>query len=176
MKSSMEVLIIRQKNTAGFLIEKEDKMVRTAKENDLNAILELYLDLHESTVPEDSEKRRNTWAKILKDENYNLIVNEIDGVIVSSCTCIIVPNLTRNLSSYALVENVVTKKGYEGNGYARACLDFARQIAMDNDCYKMMLMTGSHKERTHSFYKSCGYSSENKTAYVNTLREVNFKY
>lgn len=42
--------------------------------------------------------------------------------------CIIVPNLTRNLSSYALIENVVTKMEYEGKGYARACLEYAKQV------------------------------------------------
>ena len=151
-------------------------MIRTANENDLENILNLYLDLHEITVPEDSEKRRSVWADILSDPKYHLIVNEVDGVIVSSCTCIIVPNLTRNLSPYALVENVVTKKEHEGKGYARACLAFAKQIAEELGCYKIMLMTGSHKERTHEFYKSCGYSADGKTAYVCKLREVDFKY
>lgn len=151
-------------------------MVRVANENDLENILELYLDLHEDTVPEDSEKRRNVWSKIISDENYNLIVNEVDGVIVSTCTCIIIPNLTRNITPYALVENVVTKKSFEGHGYARACLEYAEKIAKDNGCYKMMLTTGSPDERTHEFYKSCGYKAEGKTAYVNMLADVKFKY
>ncbi len=151
-------------------------MVRVAEEKDLTDLLELYLDLHEDSVPEDSEKRRNVWSKILNDENYYIIVNEIEGIIVSSCTCLIIPNLTRNLSPYAIIENVVTKKGYEHNGYARECLGFAKKIATDNDCYVIKLITGSHEERTHKFYKSCGYTAEGKTAYVNKLREVNFKY
>lgn len=151
-------------------------MVRLAEEKDLEEILRLYLDLHEDTVPEDSEKRRKVWSQILEDPRYNLIVNEVEGAIVSSCTCLIVPNLTRNLSSYALVENVVTKKEWEGNGYARACLAYAKEIAEKNDCYKIMLTTGSQEERTHAFYRSCGYTSEGKTAYVNKLRDVKFKY
>ncbi len=153
-----------------------ESMVREAKEKDLEAILKLYLDLHEDFVPEDSEKRRNIWAQILEDRNYHLIVNEVEECIVSSCTCIIVPNLTRNLSPYALVENVVTKKEHEGKGYARECLFYAERIAKEHDCYKIMLTTGSKNERTHAIYKSCGYVSEGKTAYVNKLREVSFKY
>jgi len=151
-------------------------MVRLAEEKDLEEILHLYLYLHENTVPEDSEKRRKVWAEILADPKYHLIVNEVEGAIVSSCTCLIVPNLTRNLSSYALVENVVTKKEWEGKGYARECLSYAKQIAEEHDCYKIMLTTGSQEERTHAFYRSCGYTSEGKTAYVNKLREVPFKY
>lgn len=151
-------------------------MVRLAREDELESILELYLDLHENKVPEDSEKRRAVWNKIMQDENYNLIVNEVDGIIVSSCTCIVIPNLTRQITPYAFVENVVTKKEYEGKGYARACLDYAKKIAEENGCYKIMLTTGSPDERTHEFYKSCGYSAEGKTAYVNKLIEVKFKY
>ena len=67
-------------------------MTRLAEDKDLENILELYIDLHEDSVPEDSDKRRNVWANILNDKNYNIIVNEVDGMIVSSCTCIIVPN------------------------------------------------------------------------------------
>lgn len=152
------------------------EVIRLAEEKDLEQILELYIDLHEDFVPEDSERRRKVWQSILTDQKYNLIVNEVDGIIVSSCTCIIVPNLTRNLSSYALVENVATKKEHEGNGYARACLEYAKQIALKNECYKIMLTTGSHDERTHEFYKSCGYTSEGKTAYVNKLIEVKSKH
>lgn len=151
-------------------------MVRLAEDKDLNELLELYIDLHEDSIPEDSDKRRCLWSSILGNENYNIIVNEIDGKIVSSCTCLIIPNLTRNLSPYAIIENVVTKKEYEGNGYARACLEYAKQIAIDRDCYVIKLITGSHEERTHEFYKSCGYTSEGKTAYVNKLREVKVKH
>ena len=151
-------------------------MVRLAREDELESILELYLDLHEDTIPEDSEKRRAVWNKIMHDDNYNLIVNEVDGIIVSSCTCIVIPNLTRQITPYAFVENVVTKKEYEGKGYARACLEYAKQIAIDSGCYVIKLITGSHEERTHEFYKSCGYTSEGKTAYVNKLREVKVKH
>ena len=33
-------------------------------------------------------------------------------------------------------------------GYATACLNHAKQIAEENHCYKMMLLTGSKEEST----------------------------
>ena len=83
-------------------------MVREAKAEDLTEILELYLCLHEETIPEQSEHLANTWKQILEDGNHHLIVNEVDGRIASSCVCVIIPNLTRNVRPYAFVENVVT--------------------------------------------------------------------
>lgn len=71
-------------------------MVREAEENELNELLELYLFLHENALPEMTEHLRNTWNTIMRDENHHIIVKEIDGKIVSSCVCVIIPNLTRN--------------------------------------------------------------------------------
>ena len=114
-------------------------MIREVKYDDLEGLLELCLHLHDKSVPAHDEVLTSTWKKILSDENYHLIVCEEDGRIVSSCTCLIVPNLTRTVRPYALVENVVTHPDYRKNGYAGQCLSYARKIADQNNCYKIML-------------------------------------
>lgn len=141
-------------------------MIREANKNDLKEILQLYLFLHETSIPEESEQLWKTWDYIMNDENHHLIICEVDGKIVSSCVCVIIPNLTRNVRSYAFVENVVTHKDYRKKGYATACLDHARQIAKESNCYKMMLLTGSKKESTLNLYRNAGYNSSDKTAFV----------
>lgn len=141
-------------------------MIREASQNDLKDILQLYLFLHEESVPEDSEQLRKTWDNIMNDENHHLIVCEVDGYIVASCVCVIIPNLTRNVRPYALVENVVTHGDYRKKGYATACLNYAKQIAQENNCYKMMLLTGSKQESTLEFYRKAGYNSSDKTAFI----------
>lgn len=144
-------------------------MVREAYEQDLQDILHLYLHLHEDHIPEDSERLRMTWSQILHDSNHHLIVNEIEGKIVSSCVCVIIPNLTRNVRPYALIENVVTHADYRGRGYATECLNHARELAKAAGCYKMMLLTGSKQAATHRFYESAGYKSGDKTAFIQWL-------
>ena len=144
-------------------------MVREAEQSDLDAILELYLFLHEECIPEKDIHLRDTWMKIIQDPNHYLIVNEVDGRIVSSCVCVIIPNLTRNVRPYAFIENVVTHENYRGKGYAGECLEFARQIAEKENCYKMMLLTGSKKPETFRFYEKAGYNSSDKTAFIQWL-------
>lgn len=141
-------------------------MVREIYEKELNDLLELYLHLHETSVPEMSEHLRNTWETIIQDKNHHIIVNVIDDKIVSSCVCVVIPNLTRNVRSYAFIENVVTHEEYRGKGYATQCLDYAREIAEKENCYKMMLLTGSKKESTIKFYERAGYNSSDKTAFI----------
>ena len=144
-------------------------MVREIKESELDELLELYMELHETSVPKMSEELKNTWSTIINDENHHIIVNEIDGKIVSSCVCVIIPNLTRNIRPYAFIENVVTHEKYRGKGYATMCLDYAKGIAEKTKCYKMMLLTGSKEEKTLRFYESAGYNSSDKTAFIQWL-------
>ena len=144
-------------------------MVREAVKEDLYELLNLYLFLHEKDIPENSSRMENTWNTIIADENHHIIVNEINGKILSSCVCVIIPNLTRDVRPYAFIENVVTNEEYRGKGYATECLDYAKEIAIKNNCYKMMLLTGTKKESTLNFYKNAGYNSEDKTAFIQWL-------
>ena len=144
-------------------------MVREAEQSDLDAILELYLFLHEESIPEKDEHLRDTWMKIIRDPDHHLLVNEVDGMIVSSCVCVIIPNLTRNVRPYAFIENVVTHKDYRGRGYAGECLEYAGEIAKKENCYKMMLLTGSKKPETLRFYEKAGYNNSDKTAFIQWL-------
>ena len=144
-------------------------MVREINANELTELLELYLHLHEDSVPEVTEHLKITWQTIIQDDNHHIIVNEIDGRIVSSCVCVIIPNLTRNVRSYAFVENVVTHTDYRGRGYATDCLNYAKEIAKKMNCYKMMLLTSSKKETTYKFYCNAGYNSTDKTAFIQWL-------
>ena len=141
-------------------------MVREAEKQDLDELLKLYLFLHEDSIPELNVRLEKTWDQIIEDPDHHLIVNEIDGRIVSSCVCVIIPNLTRNCRPYAFVENVVTHADFRGKGYAGECLDYAKQIAEKENCYKMMLLTGSKKPETLHFYEKAGYNSSDKTAFI----------
>lgn len=141
-------------------------MVREIKFDELNSLLELYLYLHENSIPKETEHLKETWNDIMNDSNHHIIVNEIDGKVVSSCVCVIIPNLTRGVRPYAFVENVVTHLDYRGKGYAADCLQYAKDIAEKNNCYKMMLLTGSKKESTLKFYENAGYNSSDKTAFI----------
>ena len=144
-------------------------MLREAVKEDLYELLNLYLFLHEKNIPKNSDYLENTCTRIIEDTNHHIIVNEINGKIVSSCVCVIIPNLTRNIRPYALIENVVTNDEYRGKGYATECLNYAKKIAIKNNCYKMMLLTGTKNENTVAFYKSAGYNSDDKIAFIQWL-------
>ena len=144
-------------------------MIREACKDDLKEILSLYLYLHETDIPEETKHLKSTWDQIINDANHHLIVCEMDGRIVASCVCVIIPNLTRNVRPYAFIENVVTHGDYRGKGLATLCLNYAKEIAKANNCYKMMLLTGSKEAKTLDFYRNAGYNSSDKTAFIQWL-------
>jgi len=141
-------------------------MVREITERDYDGLMTLYMQLHDNPMPEKAEDVMALWKRILNDKDHHIIVAEKDGKIISSCVCVIIPNLTHNQQPYAFVENVVTDKEYRQQGLATACLDYAREIAVKENCYKLMLLTGSKQESTLNFYRNAGYNSEDKTAFI----------
>ena len=143
--------------------------VREIQANELDALLELYLHLHETEIPENTEYLESTWQTITEDRNHHIFVAEENGKLVSSCVCVIIPNLTRGVRPYALVENVVTHKDYRNRGYATAVLQKAKQTAEKSNCYKMMLLTGAKDTETLRFYKRVGYNSGDKIAFIQWL-------
>lgn len=144
-------------------------MIREITPSDLDGLLKLYTQLHENEIPDKTDDVLMLWNRIISNNDHHIIVAEEDGKIVSSCVCVIVPNLTHNQRPYALVENVVTDENYRSRGLATACLNYAKSIAQKENCYKIMLMTGSKKESTLNFYRRAGYNSSDKTAFIQWL-------
>ncbi len=143
--------------------------VREIRADELNALLELYLHLHETEIPENTEYLERTWQTITEDRNHHIFVAEENGQLVSSCVCVVIPNLTREVRPYAFIENVVTHKAYRNRGFATAVLQKAKQTAEDSNCYKMMLLTGAKDAETLRFYQKAGYNCGDKTAFIQWL-------
>ena len=149
-------------------------MVREIRPNDYDGLMKLYTHLHDREPPKAladlDEDGRALWTRILGDRDYHIIVAEEDGMIVSSCTCVVIPNLTRGHRPYAFVENVVTHADYHKRGLASACLARAEQVAREAGCYKMMLMTGAKDAGTLHFYEQAGFDRHEKTAFIMRLK------
>ena len=146
-----------------------DHIIREATMSDFDSILELYTHLHDNPLPEKTVEVMDVWNNIISNDNHHLIVAEIDGIVVSTCVCVITPNLTHNQRPYAFVENVVTHPDYRNRGLATACLDYVKELATEQRCYKLMLLSGSKIDSTIRFYEHAGYNRNDKTAFVQWL-------
>jgi len=146
------------------------EITRLIKYDELDELLTLYRQLQpiDPDVYENKELKY-TWDLIYNAPNLYYIVVEVDGKIVSSCNISIIKNLTRNLRPYGLIENVITDSNYRKKGYATKALHMAIDIAEDNNCYKVMLLTGSKKEETLKFYEQAGFERGIKTGFIKKI-------
>ena len=66
-------------------------MIREVRMDEYEQLMELYLHLHETSVP-PAELTRPLWERLVNDPDYHLIAAEEDGKLVSTVTCVLVPN------------------------------------------------------------------------------------
>jgi GNAT superfamily N-acetyltransferase len=109
------------------------------------------------------------WKEVFYDPGRYYFVVEEDGQLVSSCTLDIIKNLTRSGKPYGLIENVVTHKDYRKKGYGTAILHKAVETAKENNCYKVVLLTGRKEESVLRFYERAGFEKGIKTGFIMSL-------
>lgn len=143
--------------------------IRETRQGDLKGLLELYAHLQKEGRLEPDLEAERVWRRILREENHHILVAEEGGRILSSCVCVVVPNLTHGQRPYALVENVVTHPDFRERGLASACLAAARELAaapgLLQDHADDRLEKGEHAR----LYERAGYNRQDKTAFVQWL-------
>lgn len=141
-------------------------IVREAGTKDFEGIIKLYQQLNpDDPIIEDGEDRV-LFEHIRQANNLHLFVLEQDGEVVSTAYLNVIPNLTRNLSPYAFIENVVTDSDNRNQGFGKQLIQHVKTFAWEQKCYKIIIQTGSKKEATHAFYRSCGFIAGERFAFV----------
>jgi GNAT superfamily N-acetyltransferase len=141
--------------------------IRKIKKDEINKLLKLYKHLHRKDAPPPEKSRLvSIWEEITTNSRLHYFVIEVDEEIVSSCTLSVIPNLTRGGSPYGLIENVVTHEDYRRRGFGTSILKYALDIAWKQNCYKVMLLTGSKNPVIHHFYEKAGFKKGVKTGFI----------
>lgn len=136
--------------------------------SELPQLLRLYACLHpeDPVVDPHADAVTKLWDQILANPNLRYYVGQEGETIVTTCTLTLIPNFTRGLRPYGLMENVVTDPLFRGRGFATALLHYALEDAWAAGCYKVMLETGSRNEETLSFYEKAGFRRGIKTGFI----------
>ncbi|OWV88903.1 acetyltransferase [Rhizobium sp. R635] len=142
----------------------QDFTIRPAAAGDFPGLATLYEHLNPADPVLDKTVAEERFSAILAQPGMTLFIGFADGFAAATATLIVVPNLTRNGASYALIENVVTHADHRRHGYAGAVIDHAVTEAWKAGCYKVMLLTGSKNPATLRFYENCGFLQD-KTGY-----------
>ncbi|NOR61118.1 MAG: GNAT family N-acetyltransferase [Rhodobacteraceae bacterium] len=138
--------------------------IRDAALDDLPELLALYKHLIPEEKPLSEGAAAENFRSLQKLDGSTIFIGIKSDAIVTSCTLVIIPNLTRAGAPYALIENVVTHTKYRKHGFGQAILEAAIERAWKRGCYKTMLLAGSKTPAILRFYKSAGFS-QSKTGF-----------
>lgn len=141
-------------------------LIREATVGDIKNIRRLYAQLNPDDPEVTDGRDLATLATIENSKWLLLFVGLIHDRIVATCYLNVIPNLSRDASPYGLIENVVVDLEFRNEGYGKEIMRHALDRAWKLGCYKVMLQTGSKRESTHKFYESCGFSADDKLAFV----------
>jgi GNAT superfamily N-acetyltransferase len=147
----------------------QDYTVRPIKKDELDDLLDLYthhlFPTPDAPLPPRPEVEA-LWAKIIANPLLHYFVVVVEGKVVATCTITIILNLTRGTRPYGLIENVVTHAAYRGRGLAKALFKYTLDFAWSENCYKVMLLSGTYRQAAHGLYESVGFSNNEKIGYV----------
>lgn len=146
--------------------------IRELNENDLESLVKLYEQLDGSNAGFSVEDARVIWKNDIEGNTKLKYFGAVqDGKVVSTCYCMIIPNLTRLGSAVCFLENVVTDKDFRKQGLGRKVIEKAIDFARQQNCYKVILQSGSFRTEAHQFYKNLGFDGESKKAFIMKLKK-----
>lgn len=140
--------------------------VREAELKDFEGVKRLYAQLNPDDPVVSDGRDLSAFRTIVSSDHLHLFVGVVDDRLVATCYLNFILNMTRNVSPYCVIENVVTEQALRNRGYGKAIIEHALDFAWSLGAYKVMLQTGSRRESTHNFYKSCGFRADDKFAFV----------
>jgi len=140
-------------------------VIRTATEEDIPRILELYEELVTSTAQAEKGRMptlddyRRVYEQVRAMPRHELIVAEESGEVIGTMVLLIVPNLSHSGLPWAVVENVVTDRRFQRQGIGRLMMEYAVSRAREAGCYKLQLSSSKTRDEAHRFYESLGFEA-----------------
>ena len=138
--------------------------VRTATEEDIPRIQELYRQLAFIPPPPDvpklpMEEYRRVFRELSTLSGYELLVAEDGKMIVGTAVLAILPGMAHGVSPFAVVEYVVVDEKYRRTGIGKLLMEYCIIKAKEAGCYKIMLISDKRRAEAHEFYRSLGFEA-----------------
>lgn len=98
--------------------------------------------------------------QIQEDDNHFLLVHETDGKVDGTVFVSFCPDPMFGTLPFGVVENLVVLPDRHGNGAGRRLLAEVEEIAREQRCTKLMLLSNRQREEAHAFFERMGYRGD----------------
>ncbi len=141
--------------------------IRTLGRGDLDALLGIYGHLFDEDAPLPTRAEVDRlWEGVCADPKLVYVGAFEGGELLASCTAAIVPNFTRGARPWAVIENVITHPDHRCRGLGSAVIQDMLSRCWSAGCYKVMLLSGAHREAAHEFYERNGFDKHAKQGFI----------
>lgn len=127
--------------------------IRAATVHDLASLKSLLSHLHGEPV---AGPVTEVLQVIATDPSRHLLVAEKEGSLIGTVDLIIVENLTRDCSSWAMLENLVVDPSHRRKGVGKALVEAACKIARQAGCYKVQVVSHARRTAAHRIFLAVG--------------------
>jgi len=141
-------------------------MIRVATINDLEGVLDLYKELRPLDPNLEIGFAKEKWSEIVNDTQTYIAVAEIDGELASTCALGINKSIANEARPFGIIEHVITLNKFRRQGLSGQVLEYAISLAWENNCCKVMLLSGAQLKGAHSVYESVGFKGGIEKGFV----------
>ena len=135
-----------------------------ARKEHLGGILALYEQLVPDDEPINIREAGKTWDKA-EQQGIRYFIAADGEKIIAALYLALIPNLTRGGRSNGFIENVITDEAYRRKGIGKKLMQMAIEYGKENNCYKIVLLSGVKRKEAHAFYINCGFNGDSKRGY-----------
>lgn len=147
-------------------MERAEGLVLTeVTEENLDALFELYSEISEES-PLDKDLAGDRLRSIRTQHYYRVYLGFLEGQPVCTYSILIAPNLNHSGKPWAVVENVVVSKAWQGRGLGRTMMEQALAQAIYEGCYKLALSSNAKRIGAHNFYERLGFVRQGVSFYI----------
>lgn len=141
-------------------------LIRRCTLQDMAGLLVLYRELrpHDPALAPDAA--RTALTALLTQPHLHLLVAEVDGQLAATCQLGVVATLTNSGRPFGIIEHVVTASAFRRRGISRQLLSHALELAWQQDCYKVMLLSGEGRDEAHRLYEKLGFKAGIEKGFV----------
>jgi len=115
--------------------------------------------LKELGYPHNAEFAKSKIAELSKSESDTVLVAEVDGKVIGVAH-LHIAELFHEPGRLGRVMALVVTNNHRSAGVGRKLMMSLETIARNSGCIKMEITSAIHRNDTHAFYKSLGYTEK----------------
>lgn len=138
----------------------------TAQLSDIDRLLQLYAELRPHDPAYAQGEAEQALGHVLCQRHIKLVVARVDGEAVATCMLALVANFASGGRPWGIIEHVVTTASHHGRGIGRGLLRYALDLAWQENCCKVVLLSGSQRQAAHRLYESAGFDGDRERGFV----------